>query len=727
MEAFGPKDSSPSLISSPYSSPNLSSLLKIKVISWSQETGLPVTVHVRVADRTFNLHKFPLCSRSGYFKNQLNDSTEIELPPNFPGGPETFEMIALFIYGSSTFIDPFNVAALRCAAEFLEMTEDHAPGNLCERTDLYLNQVVLQSWDDTLIVLQKSQNLLPLAEELLIVSRCVESLAFMACMEILDPERKRDRPVMTLETLAAKPWCCEMAKEIVCQDLWIKDLIALPFSFFKRIIGSLRRQGMKEKYVSPIVVFYTNKWVISKKTRQFWECLCDKNGSLNMDKNKVLEVLEGVLDLMPTAEKASRLIPVGFYFAVLARGLELELKTENRKWLQEQIVSLLPLANVEDFLLPKDRRKPISSSVELAIMESIFSIYVSSNMDTEHTPPTSSITVAELWDSYLAQVAADVSLAPPRFTSLIDVVPISHRQSHDHLYKAVTIFLHDSGGIQAIRHFSGFRVPRFYWLSSAVHLSSVNLGEGVGLAGAVSRNYQPMNQARPDISQEEKGLVCKYLNCQKLSQEMCIEAVQNELMPLRLIVQALFVQQLNTQQTFKECSESFRYIHDAEFSGSICSSRYPNFKSQSLGESPYMDGGETDSRHLNCLLVQKDLGIQGTDISKTEYESTSFRILNLEHELMSLKKSLQLQKSSKNTEQIAAAPKTAKPFGLEGKSLSRKRNPLGQVAGCIGSVNLASQRRYASRILKIFQRIVWFGRGKQKRRSSPPGLWPNPT
>ncbi|KAM1666621.1 hypothetical protein ACFX1X_046232 [Malus domestica] len=183
-------------------------------------------------------------------------------------------MIALLIYGSSTLIDPFNVVALRCAAEFLEMTEDYSSGNLCEGFHLYLNQVVMQSWDDTLIVLQKCQTLLPWSEDLLIVSRCIECLAFMACMEILDHERRHETPVLTLEALGTGNWSCETGREIMNQDLWIKDLIALPFGFLKRIIGSLRRQGMKEKYLSPIIVFYANKWALSTKKPsilgEFW-------------------------------------------------------------------------------------------------------------------------------------------------------------------------------------------------------------------------------------------------------------------------------------------------------------------------------------------------------------------------------------------------------------------------------------------------------------------------
>ncbi|XP_048491248.1 BTB/POZ domain-containing protein At5g48130 [Beta vulgaris subsp. vulgaris] len=675
METF----SQSSILSSPYSSPNLSALLKIKVISWSQETGLPVTVRVRVADRSFNLHKLPLISKSGYFKKQLDEWQEVDLPSNFPGGSETFEMIALFIYGSSTFIDPFNVASLRCAAEFLEMTEANSSGNLCERTDLYLNQVVLQSWDDTLIVLQKCQTLLPWSEELLIVSRCIESLAFMSCMEILDPERKRKKPIVSLEALASQPWNNKLLKDIANdQDhVWIKDLIALPFGFFKRIIGSLRRQGMKEKYVSPIIVFYANKCVLSKKTRQFWECLCDKddNDDTNVHNNttndeKVSGLLQGIIDLLQVGVKISRVIPVGFYFALLAKSLELGgTSNERKEKLQEQIVHLLPLAHVEDFLLPKPR-ECVSTSMEVSVMESIFSSYVSSNVGLmEQTPPTGNAIVAELWDSYLSLIAHDPNMTHKKFMNFLEIVPLSYRNNHDHLYAAMNTYI----------------------------------------------------QAHPQLPQEEKNSVCKYLNCQKLSQEVCIEAVQNEFMPLRLVVQALFVQQLNTQHAFKECSESFRFAYSREFSGSLSSSRYQNSKSQNLGDS---DEGEIMmmKNPLSCLLENDVMLQRNTEIvtARKEYESTSFRIQNLEQELVTLKKSLCMKNMAKETEEVNPSKLTS--YGLEGRSYSKRRNiSIGQVTSCIGSVNFSTQRKYAGRILKIFRRVTLFGRPKLKRRPSVSG------
>lgn len=614
-----------------------------------------------------------LVSKCGYFKKALTQLFDVELPENFPGGSKIFEMVALFSYGYPLPLDPFNVAAIRCAAELLEMVEDRASGNLRERSDLYLNQVVLQSWDDTLIVLRKCQALLPWSEELLIVSRCVESLAFMACMEILDPEQSRDQSVVTSQALGGRTWDCEVVKEIAGQDLWIEDLIALPFEFFKRIIGSLRRQGMKEKYVSPIIVFYANKWVLSKKTHKFWESTSEKDGADDAN-HKVSVILQGILELLLMGEKASRVISVAFYFALLSRSISLSLSNDSRMKLQDHVASLLHLAQVDDFLLPESGCESIASTVELKTMERIIKVHVSSKAETGGcTPLDSSSVVAELWDNYLSRIASDPKLEPGRFIELIEVVPMANRGTHDHLYRAMNTFL--------LEH--------------------------------------------PHLSAEEKATVCKYLDCQKLSQETCIQAVQNEQMPLRLIVQALYVQQLHTHQAFKDCSDSFRYMHCGEFSGSLPSSRCLLPKSQNLGESPYKPASEVRENVGTPLgsLLQKDIAMRRSELTKEDYESASFRLQGLERELTSLKRSLQRQNTSKGLEHIA---QSFRLFDLEGRAVVKKRNPLGQGSSCIGSLSWASQRKYAGRLVKVFSRITILGKGKSKIKQAAAGLSNSP-
>lgn len=389
----------------------------------------------------------PLVSRCGYLRQAIlrcgdGDGEVVELPASFPGGSEAFEVIGLYCYGDAVALDPFNVAAVRCAAEFLDVS------GLGARCDLYINQVVLQSWDDALIVLQRCQPLLPVAEELLVVSRCVESLAFMACMEILDPDgdeqrRERDQPGLLAAAaargLAGRRWDAELVKELAARDLWIKDLVALPFEFFRRIVLALRRQGMKEKYVSPVVLFYANKWVLSKKTHKFMASTDTGDGETDANR-RATAILQGVIDLLPLESSAATggAIPVSFYFALLARSITLELSDESQTRLRELVASNLQFARVDDLPLPEPEQdaggQSIAGSPEVRAMESIVASHVSMQRRGAEA-------VAELWDRYIAQIVGDPKLRPDRLAELIGVVPAGDRKSHDHLYEAIDTYI----------------------------------------------------------------------------------------------------------------------------------------------------------------------------------------------------------------------------------------------------------------------------------------------
>lgn len=51
-------------------------------------------------------------------------------------------------------------------------------------------------------------------------------------------------------------------------------------------------------------------------------------------------------------------------------------------------------------------------------------------------------------------------------------------------------------------------------------------------------------QEHPGISKSEKKRICRLINCRKLSAEACMHAVQNERLPMRVVVQVLFFEQL---------------------------------------------------------------------------------------------------------------------------------------------------------------------------------------
>ena len=83
------------------------------------------------------------------------DSCAIDLS-DIPGGEKAFELAARFCYGVKFELTSSNVVHLRCIAEYLEMTEDIAEGNLIAQTENFLTQTVLKSWKDSIKADRKS-------------------------------------------------------------------------------------------------------------------------------------------------------------------------------------------------------------------------------------------------------------------------------------------------------------------------------------------------------------------------------------------------------------------------------------------------------------------------------------------------------------------------------------------------------------------------------------------
>lgn len=51
-------------------------------------------------------------------------------------------------------------------------------------------------------------------------------------------------------------------------------------------------------------------------------------------------------------------------------------------------------------------------------------------------------------------------------------------------------------------------------------------------------------QEHPGISKSERKRICRLMDCRKLSADACMHAVQNERLPLRVVVQVLFFEQV---------------------------------------------------------------------------------------------------------------------------------------------------------------------------------------
>ncbi|XP_050205846.1 BTB/POZ domain-containing protein At3g49900 [Mercurialis annua] len=176
--------------SSPSISPSISSPLTplhSRVHSWSQKTGEKTDVLIYVQGTCFNLHKDPLTSRSSYLKRQLTELSEITLPLNITA--EIFSLVADFCYGAQIILTPFNVVALRTAAELLGMTETSSKSgdNLKQITETYFRRVISANRELAQIVFRSCLKLLPEAETTaFLLSRCVAALDFTSDDEEMD-------------------------------------------------------------------------------------------------------------------------------------------------------------------------------------------------------------------------------------------------------------------------------------------------------------------------------------------------------------------------------------------------------------------------------------------------------------------------------------------------------------------------------------------------------------
>lgn len=564
---------------------SLGSALQQNIWAWCEATGLPTSITVHVENRSYKLHKYPLVSKSGYLKRSLSDTSEITLTLE----SEIFEFVANFCYGSAIYMDPFNVAALRCAAEFLEMTEEYGRGNLCERTDLYLTQVVLQNWEDTLVVLQKCLALLPLAYEVQIVSRCVESLAHMACMEVLDPKQRK------VKSAHSHVWSdiSGSLRQTTNREWWIKDLLALPSELFEMIVISIREQGMEEMIIGEVIVQFGTKWIIFEKRQQIAD---DINGT--QEKNESLKKLLGcVIRLLPVETSS---IPLDFMFSLLHKSVGCNLSSEYKTLLEARIASQLENATIDYFLLPMSSTYNGSGfDAEVESMKRIVSTFMHQqsvkledcelkNISSNSYSFQKIFTVANLWDVYLARIAKDARLNPGKFAELVGILPCSTRSSHDLLYKAIHTYL----------------------------------------------------KAHPELSEEDRLAVCKVLDCQKLSQEVCVHAVQSELMPLRLIVQAMFVQQLQTHQSIRSNSESSQTARNDNIDSPSCLNDISTLSSHFLSDDIRCRVPEGEDGLPLGLILKRDAAFRQAAYLKADYEATSFRLKNLEEELVAMKENL---------------------------------------------------------------------------------------
>ncbi|XP_058737166.1 BTB/POZ domain-containing protein At3g08570 [Vicia villosa] len=462
-------------------------------------------ITIVVDGESFLLHKFPLVTLSGKIRkmvaeaNKGSNVSNLELL-NFPGEHQTFELAMKFCYGMNFEITTFNVARLRCAAEYLEMTEEYREQNLISRTDIYLNEFVFQSLQKSVEVLSTCEMLpLNIVEEIEITKGCVEAIAMNACKEQL---------VSGLSKLDCDGESKELKEDFVAW--WIEDLSILRIDFYERVVCAMRRMGVRSHSIIASLMHYAQSSLKGIGKCQYWNPSRINLSPTTIEKDQ-RTIVESIVSLMPT-DKSSSMIPLSFLFGMLKMSIMLGAPIPCRLELERRISLRLEMVSLDDLLIPS-----LQSGDSLFDVDTVHRLLVNflQRIEEEETEDYeyesdgvgsnghgSLLKVGQLIDAFLAEISPDPCLSLQKFIALIEILPDYARVIDDGLYRAVDIYL----------------------------------------------------KAHTALTEQECKKLCKFIDCQKLSQEACNHAAQNDRLPLQMVVQVLYFEQLRLKNALSGSS-----------------------------------------------------------------------------------------------------------------------------------------------------------------------------
>ncbi|CAI9105332.1 OLC1v1004230C3 [Oldenlandia corymbosa var. corymbosa] len=582
---------------------------------------------IEVGGKCFSLHKFPLVSRSGRIRKLLLEAKDSKVTRlNFhgvPGGSEAFELAAKFCYGVlNTEITQSNVAVLRCVAHYLEMTEEISEKNLVARTETYLKDTVFQNTSVSISVLHHCENLLPISEEVNLVNRLINAIANNACKEQLTSGLSK------LEYNYPSKVVPKMEAETPT-DWWGQSLAILNLDFFQRVLSAVKTKGLKQDIISRILINYAQNSLQGLVVR---DPQIMKGSSLDSELQKKQRVtVETIVSLLPTQSRKSA-VPMAFLSSLLKSSISASASTACRSDLERRIGLQLDQAILEDILIPVNSNGLYDTD---SIMR-IFSFFLNLDEDDEDdnnqmrdesemvydfdspgSPKQSSIfKVSKLLDNYLAEVAMDSNLTPSKFIAMAELLPDHARLNYDGLYRAVDIYL----------------------------------------------------KVHPNIKDSERYRLCKTIDCQKMSQEACSHAAQNERLPVQMAVQVLYFEQIRLRNAMNGG-------HNQMFFGSMNGSQFPHRSGSGAGSgciSPRDNYASVRRENRELKLEVARMRMRLTDLEK-DHVSMKQELVKT-HPANKLFKSFTKKLSKLNNALFRFID--VKPFVGGGKTQSESRFPF---------------------------------------------------
>jgi APA family basic amino acid/polyamine antiporter len=228
-------------------------------------------------------------------------------------------------------------------------------------------------------------------------------------------------------------------------DWWFEDASSLSFPMYKRLISGMESRRIRPEIVAGSLTYYARKYLPGLNRRNSMGIMPPAATLSDIEQKNLLEEIDRLLPVQ------KGLVPTKVLLGMLRVSMILKASSTCVSNLEKRVGMQLDQASLEDLLLP-NYSYTMETLYNVECMRRILEHFLAMDQanggaspcmdDMMASPSIIPITaVARLLDGYLAEIAPDVNLKPPKFQALASAVPEYARPLDDGLYRAIDVYL----------------------------------------------------------------------------------------------------------------------------------------------------------------------------------------------------------------------------------------------------------------------------------------------
>ncbi|KAK9057981.1 hypothetical protein SSX86_022821 [Deinandra increscens subsp. villosa] len=339
---------------------------------------------------------------------------------DFPGGPESFELITRFCYNNGTIdVTPSNIFLLHSSSTFMEIT------TLIKQTEMYLEGIHCWTWSEFVNGLQQCHTLYPFMKNSPIfqdfLNTLVGNLTIPSYESSSCPSSSDSSSFRFSSSHDNSP---KSSRFNTLLDYWkFDDLSFLNIALFENLIKSMISLHLDHPRICSFIFHYQKAKLL----------LCYSHDQ----KCRISETNINLLSLLNGSAFSCRALLDAF-----GMSLSLNLRTNERLKLENFLGSRLDEFTINDLLVRG--KKKAAYDVDL-VLRLIKGFLVERRINGFFILRVKKLGL--LVDLFMLEVAPDPLLKPAKFLALAMALPDNSRESHDRLYHAIDMYLEVHRGI----------------------------------------------------------------------------------------------------------------------------------------------------------------------------------------------------------------------------------------------------------------------------------------